>query len=107
MINSDSSTAVDGLFAAGEVSGGVHGKNRLMGNSLLDFNVFGRRAGITAAMHARKGQKPSKLTLDHLTKYNKELKDAGIERKNPSPMLLPEYRGKRVLERHLDVQVTL
>jgi len=107
VINADSSTPVDGLFAAGEVSGGVHGKNRLMGNSLLDFNVFGRRAGITAAKHARRSQKPTKLTLDHLSKYNKELKDAGIERKNPSPMLLPEYRGKRVLERHLDVQVTL
>jgi succinate dehydrogenase/fumarate reductase flavoprotein subunit len=46
-------TSVPGLFAAGEVMGGVHGKNRLMGNSLLDFNVFGRRAGIAAAEYAR------------------------------------------------------
>jgi succinate dehydrogenase/fumarate reductase flavoprotein subunit len=46
-------TSVPGLYAAGEVMGGVHGKNRLMGNSLLDFNVFGRRAGIAAAAYAR------------------------------------------------------
>jgi len=53
-INPDGSTAVPGLFAGGEVEGGVHGKNRLMGNSLLDYNVFGRRAGINAASHAKK-----------------------------------------------------
>ena len=38
-----------GLFAAGEISGGVHGRNRMMGNSLLDCVVFGRRAGRAAA----------------------------------------------------------
>jgi aspartate oxidase len=42
-------TTVAGLFAAGEISGGVHGRNRMMGNSLLDCVVFGRRAGRTAA----------------------------------------------------------
>ena len=42
-------TAVPGLFAAGEVSGGMHGGNRLGGNSLSDLLVFGRRAGIGAA----------------------------------------------------------
>jgi succinate dehydrogenase / fumarate reductase, flavoprotein subunit len=41
--------AVPGLFAAGEVSGGMHGSNRLGGNSLSDLLVFGRRAGIGAA----------------------------------------------------------
>ncbi len=38
-----------GLFAAGEVSGGMHGSNRLGGNSLSDLLVFGRRAGLGAA----------------------------------------------------------
>ena len=42
------------LFAAGEVTGGIHGKNRLMGNSLLDIIVFGRTAGENAAKTAKK-----------------------------------------------------
>ncbi|MCW2677742.1 MAG: Succinate dehydrogenase, partial [Modestobacter sp.] len=43
---------VPGLFAAGEVAGGMHGSNRLGGNSLSDLLVFGRRAGIAATEHA-------------------------------------------------------
>jgi succinate dehydrogenase / fumarate reductase flavoprotein subunit len=46
-------TAVPGLFAAGEVAGGLHGANRLGGNSLSDLVVFGRRAGLHAALHAK------------------------------------------------------
>ncbi len=46
----DGSTAVPGLFLAGEISGGVHGHNRLMGNSLREITVFGRRAGRSAAV---------------------------------------------------------
>ena len=44
--------AVPGLYAAGEVAGGMHGSNRLGGNSLSDLLVFGRRAGLHAARHA-------------------------------------------------------
>lgn len=44
---------VPGLFAAGEVAGGLHGSNRLGGNSLSDLLVFGRRAGLGAAAYAR------------------------------------------------------
>jgi len=44
---------VPGLFAAGEVSGGMHGSNRLGGNSLSDLLVFGKRAGTAAAQHAK------------------------------------------------------
>ena len=105
-INADGSTAVPGLFAGGEVEGGVHGKNRLMGNSLLDYNVFGRRAGINAASHA-KNTSLGELTLDHIRKYENQLSEAGIETDKKSPMLLPEYRGEEVLKRHLDVEVTL
>jgi succinate dehydrogenase / fumarate reductase flavoprotein subunit len=43
---------VEGLFAAGEVAGGMHGSNRLGGNSLSDLLVFGRRAGLSAGYHA-------------------------------------------------------
>ncbi len=46
-------TAVPGLFAAGEVAGGLHGANRLGGNSLSDLVVFGRRAGLYAADYAK------------------------------------------------------
>jgi succinate dehydrogenase / fumarate reductase flavoprotein subunit len=46
-------TCVPGLFAAGEVAGGMHGSNRLGGNSLSDLVVFGRRAGLAAAEYAR------------------------------------------------------
>ncbi|MEU8682070.1 fumarate reductase/succinate dehydrogenase flavoprotein subunit [Streptomyces sp. NPDC048611] len=46
-------TGVPGLFAAGEVAGGMHGSNRLGGNSLSDLLVFGRRAGLHAAEYAQ------------------------------------------------------
>jgi succinate dehydrogenase / fumarate reductase flavoprotein subunit len=49
----DGATRVPGLFAAGEVAGGMHGANRLGGNSLSDLLVFGARTGIGAAEHAR------------------------------------------------------
>ncbi|MGI5247298.1 fumarate reductase/succinate dehydrogenase flavoprotein subunit [Dactylosporangium sp. CA-139066] len=58
--------AVAGLFAAGEVSGGMHGSNRLGGNSLSDLLVFGKRAGEHAAAHATetKRRKPSAASVE-------------------------------------------
>ncbi|MEU7481013.1 fumarate reductase/succinate dehydrogenase flavoprotein subunit [Lentzea sp. NPDC042327] len=54
------SSAVPGLFAAGEVSGGMHGSNRLGGNSLSDLLVFGRRAGAGASEYVRSmGERPA------------------------------------------------
>src|SRR3979490_165458 len=47
-------SSVPGLFAAGEAAAGLHGANRLGGNSLSDLLVFGRRAGLAAAEHANK-----------------------------------------------------
>jgi succinate dehydrogenase / fumarate reductase flavoprotein subunit len=55
-------TTADGLFAAGEVAGGMHGANRLGGNSLSDLLVFGRRAGIGASEFAMSRQGP--VTVD-------------------------------------------
>ncbi len=95
-INVRAETSVPGLFAAGEVSGGVHGKNRLMGNSQLELYVFGRRAGRYAAEYARK-TRLGRLTLDHVLRYERWLKEAGIETNRRAPILLPEYRGERVL----------
>lgn len=44
-ITSDGMTGVENLYAAGEVVGGIHGRNRLMGNSLLDVIVFWQKCG--------------------------------------------------------------
>ena len=53
-VDADSTAAtVPGLFAAGEAAGGMHGSNRLGGNSLSDLLVFGRRAGLHAALYAK------------------------------------------------------
>ena len=52
VIDEDGQTAVEGLYACGEIAGGTHGVNRMMGNSLLECTVFGRRAGKAAAEKA-------------------------------------------------------
>ncbi len=52
-------STVPGLFAAGEAAAGLHGANRLGGNSLSDLLVFGRRAGLAAAQHAKQVSAPS------------------------------------------------
>jgi aspartate oxidase len=52
VIDEDSETTIEGLFACGEIAGGTHGRNRMMGNSLLECTVFGRRAGAAAAERA-------------------------------------------------------
>jgi len=61
-IRVDAETAestLPGLFAAGEAAAGLHGSNRLGGNSLSDLLVFGRRAGLAAAQHAKRSSAPS------------------------------------------------
>ncbi|MBE6851875.1 MAG: FAD-binding protein [Ruminococcus sp.] len=87
-------TNVENLFVAGEAVGGIHGRNRLMGNSLLDIIVFGRNAGINAAA-ASKNVTVGKLTLSHIEKYDAEREAAGIKTDAVSPMLLPDYRGNK------------
>ncbi|MFF0159161.1 fumarate reductase/succinate dehydrogenase flavoprotein subunit [Streptomyces sp. NPDC005263] len=64
-VDSDTAAArgVPGLFAAGEVAGGMHGSNRLGGNSLSDLLVFGRRAGLHAAEYAA-GRGPERPPVD-------------------------------------------
>jgi succinate dehydrogenase / fumarate reductase flavoprotein subunit len=96
-------TNVEGLFVAGEISGGVHGKNRLIGNSTLDCMVFGRRAGIQSAEYVKSNSKQRELTLNHVNEYTKLLKKAKIPSDRKAPMILPDYRGKAVLARMIDV----
>ena len=94
-INADCMTTnIDNLFVAGEAVGGIHGKNRLMGNSLLDIIVFGRSAGKNAAAKA-KDVTVGKLTLDHIARFEGEIANAGIETEVVSPKLLPDYTNKR------------
>ena len=97
-INDHCETKVNGLFVAGEASGGVHGRNRLMGNSQLDLIVFGRRAGMYAAQYAKK-VKTGVLTLSHITEYDKEVEKIGVDKKHISPMVLPDYTPASVKER--------
>jgi succinate dehydrogenase / fumarate reductase flavoprotein subunit/L-aspartate oxidase len=53
VIDADAETTLEGVFACGEIAGGTHGRNRMMGNSLLECVVFGRRAGRAAAEKAK------------------------------------------------------
>jgi succinate dehydrogenase/fumarate reductase flavoprotein subunit len=89
-IQPDTGTAIPGLFVAGEAAGGIHGRNRLMGNSLLDVCVFGRRAGATAAAWAA-GAEPGLPTLAHLEEWIRTRRAAGLDGRLPSPMVLPDY----------------
>lgn len=84
---------VENLYVAGEAAGGVHGRNRLMGNSLLDVIVFGRNAGQEAGKQF-KNVTLSDLTLEHVDNFEKECEAAGIHTDEVSPKILPDYRRK-------------
>jgi len=96
---SDGSTAVEGFYVAGEVGGGVHGANRLMGNSLLDISVFGRLAGDTAGKYAMQRPEIGSISVDHVRRYHRELEDAGIVTDRVSPVVLPDYGNPDVKKR--------
>ena len=88
-------TTLPGLFAGGEVAAGLHGANRLGGNSLSDLLVFGRRAGLAAAEHAKK-QNPGTIDPDQINAAEREAL-APFERKtSESPYML-----------HADLQQTM
>ncbi|MBC8277427.1 MAG: FAD-binding protein [FCB group bacterium] len=93
---SDSSTEIPGLFMAGEVGGGTHGENRLMGNSLLDIMVYGRISGKTAADYALNNAENGSLSLEHVNKYHAEMDTEGVETDRIAPMLLPDYTLEHV-----------
>jgi len=101
-IHEDTSTTLPGLFAAGECAGGVHGRNRLMGNSVLDYNVFGRIAGIAAAKKAKETTIAGKLQINHIQQYEEQIDHANIKTTLRTPVLLPEYRNIESISKHLD-----
>jgi succinate dehydrogenase / fumarate reductase flavoprotein subunit len=73
-VDADSTaTTVPGLFAAGEVAAGLHGANRLGGNSLSDLLVFGRRAGLYAAQYANAHGGPATIDVGQVDQYAGEL----------------------------------
>lgn len=84
-------TNVPNLFVAGEAAGGIHGRNRLMGNSLLDICVFGRRAGRAAAERAGQYVDGAALTLSHVEQWNHERAEAGLDGNLMTPLILPDY----------------
>jgi succinate dehydrogenase / fumarate reductase, flavoprotein subunit len=88
-------TAVPGLFAAGEAAAGLHGANRLGGNSLSDLLVFGRRAGLAAANHAKQVASPA-MDPAQLERAEKEALEP-FQRKN----------GDNPYAIHRDLQATM
>jgi len=89
VIDENACSSVPGLYCVGEVSGGIHGKNRIMGNALLEIISFGRRAGAHAATNShRRG--PKKISLEHISNLRRELTLADMPMQLKGPMLFPE-----------------
>jgi succinate dehydrogenase / fumarate reductase flavoprotein subunit/L-aspartate oxidase len=89
-IDRDGATSVDGLYCVGEVSGGIHGRNRLMGNALLDILSMGRRAGAKASQ-ARGSLITNRAGIGHVHAWQRELTLAGLPLDARSPQLFPGY----------------
>ena len=90
VIDENGLSSVPGLYCVGEVSGGIHGRNRLMGNALLEIISFGRRAGgIAAAQRKNRGHK--QISIDHISNLRRELMQHGMPMTTKSPILFPEY----------------
>ena len=91
LIDENGLSTVENLYVAGEAAGGIHGTNRLMGNSLLDIIVFGRRAGRHAAAASQDLSLPEGLNMNHLDAFHQELEATGAAVDRVGPMLLPHY----------------
>ena len=93
-IDRDGRTEVRGLWAAGEVTGGIHGTNRLMGNSLLDITVFGRRAAMSI-QNSLPGRRP--VTLTRLKGFRERLQSISPRQQLLSPQLFPAQAGMKIV----------
>ncbi len=93
-ITEDGMSDIENLYVAGEAVGGIHGRNRLMGNSLLDIIVFGRHAGQQAGKKCKEVT-VSDLTLSHVDTFAQECAEAGIVTDVVSPKVLPDYRRQK------------
>ncbi len=83
-------TDVAGLLCAGELAAGIHGRNRLMGNALLDILSFGRRAGAEAARTAH-ATPFERAGIAHLLDWQREMTEAGLPLEVRAPELYPSY----------------
>ena len=101
-INGNGATCVEGLYCAGEVTGGIHGRNRLMGNALLDIISFGRRAG-KAAANCGLPLKKVRGGVGHVHDLQREMTRAGLTSDIKAPVLYPDY-GKFDLREHAGLQ---
>ncbi len=89
-IDQDGAASVPGLYCVGELSGGLHGRNRLMGNALLDILSMGRRAGAAAAASAGRFI-GGRAGIGHVVAWQRELMLAGLPLDRRSPQLFPSY----------------
>jgi succinate dehydrogenase / fumarate reductase flavoprotein subunit/L-aspartate oxidase len=88
-IDENGETTVSGLYCVGEASGGIHGKNRIMGNALLEIISFGRRAGALAA-ERRHGKGHKRVSIDHLSRLRRDLTVSDMPMEKKGPMLFPD-----------------
>ena len=91
-IDTECRTERAGLWAAGEVTGGVHGTNRLMGNSLLDIIVFGRRVSESVQQNC---PERGAVTLSRLNQYRDELSGFPHKPETTAPQLYPRVSGMK------------
>ncbi len=87
-IDKDGATSVPGLYCVGEVAGGIHGRNRLMGNALLDILSMGRHAGAKAAQAAG-APITNRAGIGHVHAWQRELTLAGLPLHIKAPQLFP------------------
>lgn len=90
VIDENGQTTVSGLYCVGEMTGGIHGRNRMMGNALQEIITFGRRAGEHAALTANQHPAP-KVGLFHLYNWQRQLILSGLPTNVYGPILFPEY----------------
>ena len=95
----DLSTCVNGLFAAGEVAGGLHGANRLGGNSLAEILIFGKKAGISSVSYSRKlkkrirSQKIVDLAHENINKFIGDGNESSKNLQNELRLIMWKYCG--------------
>ena len=95
----DLATSVEGLFAAGEVAGGLHGANRLGGNSLAEIIIFGRRAGMAASKYSKnidqqmRSNKAIAIAHENINKFIKNGNELVRPLQNELRLIMWKYCG--------------